>query len=396
MLRWKQITEPKVIQVIEWMDLNDSLAEYNFLSVRNKDGKLHIEQDEVRIKSPEELTKRIDPKEFTIVLVTGSKVLNKPSNDAALIIEDQFYQGFPGSNLNEFVIQRSTYDDQSWLSIARSDYVHTIVERLNQKGVPVHEIRLGPFDISYLQGLLNVKSMPHFGYHDFSKEAYQFILNSHRSEQTSISDETIETANLPLFGAVLGRIIGKDDRILNEPAQVVESRSKWFDTKQLNTIKWAALLTLFALLLLNFFLFNNAQNKNQQLTGELSEFEGQQRTIQSQQDLEQSSMSYLSKHGWADQQKVSFYLDRLASTIPSSIRLTEIEIFPQEETRNNRTKTTLNDRSSIKVKGTANKLEDYNKWITGLTNLDWIEKVDVLDYSEESHIGEFVIHVHLK
>jgi Tfp pilus assembly protein PilN len=94
--------------------------------------------------------------------------------------------------------------------------------------------------------------------------------------------------------------------------------------------------------------------------------------------------------------RTSFYADRLASSIPMGLELTELNIFPisgnRKEYRENQLVKFQNE--TIIVKGICDNSINYNEWIKKVQGLNWVHSAMHMDYKDiNSNLGAFELKI---
>lgn len=90
---------------------------------------------------------------------------------------------------------------------------------------------------------------------------------------------------------------------------------------------------------------------------------------------------------------LSYYIDEIGKTVPPSIKLSEMYIFPLKERLKQKRKVEI-DQESIEIRGFTNSSTILDDWMEKMNRFDWIERVELLNYSKLGEIqAEFKLYI---
>jgi len=144
--------------------------------------------------------------------------------------------------------------------------------------------------------------------------------------------------------------------------------------------------------LVNYFMFSSYQESNASLETELF---AQEILVQQRDTLKAQYMRKSEVFGNGEQSNLSFYADRLASSLPSSIELVELAIYPQVKTSYYDEREQPNYQTGkIVVEGQCFGIVYYNNWKRALKELDWVESLHHISYQDiDEDTGAFTLEI---
>jgi hypothetical protein len=146
-------------------------------------------------------------------------------------------------------------------------------------------------------------------------------------------------------------------------------------------------------------LFEKYNTKQQELKVELA----QQQNLLTQRDTLakklQQKQAVLGDQSNLGQSKSSFYADQLAASLPNSMQLTELLVFPKIENKsyNNEEEIPRYQNNKIIIKGQCQASVFYNNWKRNIKDFDWVEKIHNLSYQNDKNgVGVFALEITIK
>ncbi|MBY0426223.1 MAG: hypothetical protein K2Q22_11345, partial [Cytophagales bacterium] len=143
---------------------------------------------------------------------------------------------------------------------------------------------------------------------------------------------------------------------------------------------WGLLVFFLAILLINFVCFQYLSDQNQELKQKESMFSGNLDEVARLNKAIKEKEEFLEKTGWKTPSKLSFYSDKIASTVPVRILLAKMELYPVKfETINSEKKIKINTQE-IRISGNCPDPNILNNWVLQLKYFEWIKTIKVIDY----------------
>lgn len=408
---WRKL-KSKLIQVkravgIEIIQLPNDQRMINAVLVAVQGTAIRKEQEWSSLASLDELAAKIPAKIPVTVVLNGKGVLVKML-EAAKASANTVTDVLPQSNPAEFYVITLAQHEQLLAGIARKDLTDSILAELNNKGFRVLDAGIG---ISQLGSLIPFISAGGSGTidtpcyrirynnsHNIStvESADPQLFNPFEQPEYTISGQYIRSSLLVAFAAAVRLLAGN----LEEPATlrnttVETQRTEYRYYNYFSAALWALLVSIFALLLINFIAYNHYFNKNKELLAAQTLSQEQVLLSRQQQKELARKEQFLQETGWLQASRTSFFADRIASLVPGNCQLTALHFFPARDA-------SVLERSGIPFKTDTIQLAGsctdplvLNQFTNNLKNLAGIKEVQVKNYQykKETESGAFFIEI---
>ena len=313
-------------------------------------------------------------------------------------------QIFPNAVADDFYIQRILSNDNEFISIARRDTIDNLLALAKKEGLPIIHLSLGPFPVSSILPLLKPQDNLVLDSHILllnNQEIVDFSPNSSAIQETQQVGESDSLDNCHLVAAALALSGLSDLSTEGIPSVLIEEeQSEFFYKKLFQSLGMGLLALFFIALLASYLLFSNYQTTNTKLEVQLQRnafLIGQRDTLRAQYARQSA---FFGPNKSSNLSKLSFYADQLASSLPSTIQFTELQIFP-EIIDKNRSSTDNSLRKYevdiIRIKGTCKGSVFYNNWKKGVQELSWVKELHNLHYQDlDEDTGAFELEIRVK
>ncbi|OFY82848.1 MAG: hypothetical protein A3F72_01820 [Bacteroidetes bacterium RIFCSPLOWO2_12_FULL_35_15] len=408
----ENINRSKSVIGIEILLLPDASYEINLVVLKKEKTNIITEKQKEGIKDFDELATHIDPKLPLVVLLNGKGIIHKKvtfvENDTAATLLNKV---LPNAKLTEFSIQQTPINStQVFVSVIRTNVLNDIIEELSKRKLTaISGFFLGPFVITDLLPLMDNKMIvkDHFQVGNFllQIQEQQITEITNTSEDKSGDSILIGDDRIPLklvfpFAAALSYFI-----LNNESQGIVDSigidnlKQEFKQKKKFEFRGWALLIATLLVLLVNYFVFDNYWSKSNKITAELAI---NQSAIERYDTLKKEfaqKKEFLEQNGLLENSRTSFYIDRLAATLPSAIQWTEVNVHPLKKKQTNEEEQELFfEKKSIMITGNCQRSTVLNDWMKEIKKANWISNVNLLNYSQDNanDDGEFLLEIKLK
>ena len=148
-------------------------------------------------------------------------------------------------------------------------------------------------------------------------------------------------------------------------------------------------------LLINHFYHNSLNNDIAQLEMNLSVHNENLSLLERLSQEKMRKEQLIASAGVNSSSFLSYYLDKIAESIPKSITLSDMTVFPVVGKLKDKQKIEVNQKS-IGIAGITPENVVLDDWIEKMDRFEWVESVELLNYlksSEES--AEFEIEINL-
>lgn len=391
---------------IEATFLRNNQVVFNLVRAKKNNDAFEILEDILEIDSTENLNEKIKGNEPTILTISGNGVLHRKmefTGQESLI--EAFNRLFPHSNFKEFYIQIWQAQDNKvgYLSIIRKDQIDILLEKLQK--IKVTKLFLGPFALNRLLPMMDgIQS----GFHDLSVDHYRLKLNDHSIDsiawtedevpnvQLGIRGEIFKTSTLIPYASVIDYFIPANNFRSLEIEQIAENQKEYRYELKFKRTGTAIAVGFLIILLINFIQFSSYFSKNNQLRQEVSmnsDLITKLDSLSAELDLRKKVLNNFNIKGAS---KVTYYADQIAASVPISVTLDELYIFPIKK-GNHDTDDILFENRKVLISGYSQASIDLNNWIKTLQTNKWVSRVSILTYNQAGEMdkGKFSIEIEL-
>ena len=385
---------------VEYLQKPDGLY-FNLTILKKEKGVAKIIVTQNDIASIEALKTYLDDKIPVYLVINVNGMLHRKLDYIPNSKIEVLQAVFPSANPADFLVQQTPTKDNALVSIIRKETTREIIGQLNKNQVEVIAIFAGNFVLqSLLPALGDITALSLFNFHlqveqqkivGFSKESYPAI-------DLPVGNQTVQSTELPALNmAFLGMT---QNAIVPLDLEETQKNSVDFIYKRLFYFTSIAVLLLFFIaLLINYFLFEQYSAKVKELQIELT----QQQNLLIQRDtlakqLEQK-IAVLGNKMNIGNSKTSFYADQIAASLPSSMQLININIYPIIETTiyDQEAKIPRYETNKIIIKGYCQASVFYNDWKRNIQSLSWVKSIQNISYqNDQNGTGIFELEITLQ
>lgn len=340
-----------------------------------------------------------------IISVSGKGIISKKVIYSSSEVEDLqefIQQNLPAISKEEFYVQLFKGNNESgFLTTCRKHQIDELIQKLKGAQVEIFDVYIGPMTLLAIHDLLkNHKAA--------SSSLYQFDLNegfidnvSTAKEQSTtlnrIENLEIENAYLLPFSAAFSYLTQKNiyDSLNTELSDL---KSKIIEQLKIKFLIGSSVAFLFILSAINSVLFFNKYEESSEIETKLNLYESKNKQIATLLENYQKKKSLIEQAGILENKKISLFADKIASTLPQEIVLTELYFNPTENEEN--TDSLLKFKENcILIKGNCSKSILLNDWINVLKNQNFIQTVNLENYiynSSDVTLPNFTIKIDTK
>jgi len=371
------------------------------LKKEKNSAKILLQQD--NIPSLSEL-KEILKEDIPIFLGINIKgILNRVLDYIPNSKEDALTAVFPSAKEDDFYVQQIETDQNTLISVVRKDSVLELLKSFETAEIWVVNAFVGPFWIEEILPIL-----PAYVQTIQIGQQVLTIENQHitglsksvlaRQELFSIGEDRVsESLSLALSMAFIAITQSNIQGI--EVDFIDQQQSNFYYKKLFHYTALGALAFFFVALFTNYLLFEHYNSQEQGLKVEVS----QQQSLLNQRDSlakkYQDKKALLGDQLNLGQSKSSYYADQLAATLPSTLQLTNLVLFPRikEEGYSSEESLPRYDNQTILIEGQCQASVFYNNWKRSLEELNWVASIHNLSYQNNKNgQGVFKLKITLK
>ena len=355
---------------------------------------LTLEKGIVKYKEKNEKElKQLDKNIPIAISICGKGILTKTLEHSNQVPKEIF----PNIKLDDFYLQK----EDEILCIARKDVIHEVIAAVVNEGFNVISVNLNGLAVKSVLPFIG-KNISTIQLSNFSYEIENENLNSF-SKQTastsySIGDELIESKNLISYATAFQELLPNYETHSLQEEQFRNYKEEFKQKKIFKVAGITSLMFVFLILLVNFFIFNQLHEQFNANTSELNVYESQLTKLKSIKEEVQTKEGFMKQSGWYNPSKVSYYADRIGSTIPNTIILTSFEINPFDKKESKKLKEIKFTNDLIIIEGWTQNSFEINKWINIIKEFEWVEEALVSNYIDnpENSKAKFVIEIMMK
>ncbi len=385
MSRFKNIWSPKSL-VLVFLDFRQGSC---IVSARKiKTGKTDLQKFE-QFDSLEEAVKHFGKSNPIHLHILGMGVLSRKIESRNTFQQDLIMNGNP----NEFLF--TTFDDGNNMAVSfcRKSLIEDQLKQIEEEKWHLYGISCG---YSPICGILDDESIST----DFaiSIENDQLITFKRAEEiKDKVFFRNEHWTNESLVANAIALQFGKDEEkwiVFGED----EGDSKRENYKQFNQFKILGLGIVGVILLsllINYFYHNSLNNDVAQLEMNLSVHNENLSLLERLSQEKTRKEQLIASAGVNSSSFLSYYLDKVAESIPKSITLSDMTIFPIEGKLKDKQKVEVNQKR-IWIAGITPENVVMDDWIEKMDRFEWVESVELLNYLKSSEqSAEFEIEINL-
>lgn len=370
---------------------------YDLVVLERKKEEIQIITQQTNIENLEILSSKLPEKIPVSLSINGRGVLHKKLPDGS--DEQLLHAVFPNADPEQFYIQKKRAKEGIFCSVIRRKKLDQICQEFANKNIWLIDIRLGIFNLHLLWSYLGkpgcISTNKHQLFFDKSGNIETFKNAADHGEQNySLGGDMIPAALIQAYSNSLSLFIAVPSSF-NHP--IIEQTKREYQYKQVFDKSWKYVLGFIGVIvLINSSFFYYYKNKNQQLSGvstyafhQIAELDTLKKRAQQQKKIIESTNVNQSTD-------LSFYADQIGKSLPEGMQLNSFNIFPMLGSERDYEQGSLIKYNSqnINIKGKCNSSLVYNKWIKQLEELDWVNKVQHLEYKDvDKTLAEFELQI---
>ena len=354
-----------------------------FLLLKKKKDSFVIEKQD-SLSTIEELKKQLPKKQHLFLVINNQHVLTKKI--AGIMDYDKaIIHAFSNLKLTDFYLEVLHANNNTFVSICRKDIVDSILKTYENIHLSVVGFSLGNLIGSQLNSVIDNND-------EFYSSNAVLTFNNKTLSNIDIKED-IQERNYTINGlnissnyvlTLSGIIQYFTQNSLTESNFVsqIEDLNNSFKQKKYFTLGLQYGLTfIFGLLLISFIIFNNYYDKTELLSKEINIGENLKKTyFVLKRKIEKKKKLYSEMS--SSNSVVSYYLDEIGSSVPSSVLLVKLQYQPKLKSIK-KNKEILVRNKQIIIDGKSSNSDRFSQWIKKLENKDWIENVSISYYGTE-------------
>lgn len=336
-------------------------------------------------KPLDEVLSKLDTSVPVYLNITGKGIMHKKMSYANP--KQAIHEILPNASQDSFYAYKTLVDTQQvYVTLARKEKVNDLRDQIVQHGCFVLGISLGPFPLNNVLSLVCEEKIETTNYQiqtDNTRILEVNLLNkAAKYSKIMLGDLALERDQLLPLASAFQFFLNNDANEISvlDPPSV--NGEEYFFKKAFQKMGWAVLLFLLLVLILNFGFYFFFDSKSTKLNAAIVHNTAILSKVENLTSEYQTKKQLIEKSGLSHSTKYSFYADRMADVLPGNIKLLYMDINPVS-TKIHEDEEILFERNIILVEGETRQSTTLNKWRTELLKEDWVEQVNILDFSQE-------------
>jgi Tfp pilus assembly protein PilN len=302
----------------------------------------------------------------------------------------------PQATPNDFYLQQFESGSVVFASLIRQQLLNDIIGKLTNLKLDVVKVYQGPFVTAVLLPFLDLTQM--IVDKDKLTITDGVITDYHASSPDAqilsykVGDEEISSTQLLPYAAALSCIVGQEpQQAAGVVAGISDLQSNWEQKQLFKKAGIGVLATIFAILLINAFLFVVFDKRNRDLSEKVSEGHSTIKELSRLKETVKTHKVFVEMAGWDRKTPVWFFADRLAASMVDGIYLTDLYIHPMDERRAKDERKIIFGYATVSVTGVCQSPVILNEWLRKLKEISWIESVNKQAYhfNDKEKTGTF-------
>lgn len=325
-----------------------------------------------------------------IVNVTGKGVILKKTNfntESELISTEFLQQQLPAINPDDFYIQALKQNNATcFISVIRKKQCDELLKETSDNKLEVADVLIGTGAIVSINNLIAGYNYVYAG--DNKVE----LLNGHVESISNVNNDLGEKADIEVdglriapneslaFSVAFGYITGQSI-YSSKDVNLTNYKFRHLEKNKIKTVIYFFVILAFASCLINFFFFSNYFSGNNKLQSELDVYQGKYEQINELLADYEKKKGLIEQTGLLENNTLSKYSDRIASTIPDEVVLTEFYLNPQIIDMSGEDSLMNFQKNTIILRGNCHKSLTINEWVNVLKTQNFIRDVNLEKFS---------------
>jgi hypothetical protein len=374
---------------------------YHFTVLKNKGKKLDLVYKGVvkdKINLPKQILKGKIP---VTLIVNGKGVITKKINLSQEIqqtLDELIEQNLPAINKEELFIQVFKQNDHTaFITLCRKDQINIILEDLRKNKYDIATVLIGIPSVMGLQPLWSSFNSISTSVHDveLSNEVIDTIKNGYEKKGNMLIEGLELEKEFTLgFGSGLAylmqnRIAENVSEDLNRIVIAHEEKNK-FRVLTLTSVAIAFLIAV-----TNVLFYTSYFDANNKLETELSVYQGKYDQINKLLSDYRGKKDLIEGAGILSKNRLSEYADRIGSTIPEEVILSQMYFNPKKQDEESKDSLVGFENKQLIIKGNCNKSLVVNEWLNVLKMQSFVKEVSLekFSYNKEFILPNFEIKI---
>lgn len=368
---WKQITHFRKVQVVS-IEFTEQGVYYHWILLKRLKGDISIVESDEKLNS-ESIQGQLVSNIPIIVHVYGKGVLNKVTDQNEDYLENVLMNADP----DEFFINYLDLEDKRYVSFSRKKPINEALSFLSSVNDNILDIVIGPYHV-LVDGIhQNTRSTP-IGEIVFNNGTYSF----EKTDSINRPKFNGEILMNSFWAVTLGTAFLNNElttSVFNSKERK-QKQSNFRDKQHFKFIGVGAIVIFLVALIGNYFYQGHINEKNADLEAKIMVYSDNLKKIDQIDQEMLRKKQLIANSGIIRSNYFSTTLDQIGSSVPSTIQLEEVQVYPLERKLKKNEKPEFK-RKTIKIAGSTKSSEYIDAWIDKLNELGWVDNVAILSFT---------------
>lgn len=331
----------------------------------------------IEFQTIEELIKHFGASKAYWLHINGTGVLNRLANRASGYKEELIVSG----DKDEFYFSSFTDGEKSAVSFVRKNTIASIEEALTLNKAHLIGTSCGAVPYFALMNendridatfILQTQNGRIHRFERNEKETAQLFFHQQyaTSEQLLAAAILHSTKNtLPTFEYCLSA------------ETTTKNLEEYEQHRKFNTLGLGSIAVVFTFVVGNYFYINHLNTQTAQLEENLLLSNENLSMLDRLEQEKNRKEQLVHTSGFLGNKFISFYLSKIGESVPETIALKYLCVFPLTEQLKERRKVTV-DTKKIEIEGFTKSSLVFDDWIEKMNRFEWVESVEVINYSK--------------
>ena len=382
---WNQITHFRKVQVVS-IEFTDDKVRYHIAHLKRVKDKVKV-LSKLESLDSETIISQLNKNQPILIHVFGKGVLNRTAPPVEGFLDDVLMNAHP----NDFYVNYLDIDQTRYVSFTRKDQLDEALKPIEELSDNILDICVGPYHTLIEEIKEKINSTP-LG--DIVMEEGVYTFQKPSTIQKLRYDGVY--FNKSFYAVTLGAAFLQQNLPITVFNQEERKRKKsnFRDKIQFNYIGIGAIVFFLLALVSNYFYQGHINEKNADLESKIMVFSDNLKKIDLMDQEMQRKKQLIANSGIIRNNYFSTVLDQIGGSIPSTIQLEEIEVYPLEKKLKKNVKPVFRGKT-IKIAGSTRSSENIDVWINTLNKLEWVDNVAILSFEtdESKNIAFFELKI---
>jgi len=357
---------------------NDSI---NALIIKQSKKELNLEKS-FNVNSIDSLQSEVTKNQHVTLVINNNnvllKVIENENHDSLKLV----HKAFPNIKIEDFYFEILSKENKHFISLCRKDYIDKLITKFSK-------LKLWVIDISLGNNLIDSISKFIHQNHIYSSNSKIEIVKGNLveikkvevlEENYNVNGVDVSSKQLLSFCGALNCVLNSNNTKANIAVKKTKLVSDFNHNRFFNVLFKTGGLFILGLLLINFFFFNHYFKKVNELK-QVSEINQTNKTkILKLNDVVSKKKKTVDDLLKSNGSKTSHYTNTIIHSLPESILLNEFNYQPLLKRIKANNEIELKENQII-ITGVSNDSNLFSEWINELEQMDWIQNIDIIDYS---------------